>query len=141
MIKPGSPALQADSLPSEPPGKPLRDEKKSCNGQLSDTATPYLKTHLGDLHPDCCGPAPWPLFVISRTPSGFEFLFLRSSHFPPSLMVEWLFGILLASCIPGRSFLSVLFFSFLTLFLTFLPTSFSNMQDQSKPASSLSLFL
>ena len=26
-IKPGSPALQADGLPSEPPGKPLKDIK------------------------------------------------------------------------------------------------------------------
>ena len=26
-IKPGSPALQADTLPSEPPGKPLRKER------------------------------------------------------------------------------------------------------------------
>ena len=25
-IKPGSPALQADALPSEPPGKPLADQ-------------------------------------------------------------------------------------------------------------------
>ena len=26
-IEPGSPALQADALPSEPPGKPFRGEK------------------------------------------------------------------------------------------------------------------
>ena len=26
-IKPGSPALQADALPSEPPGKPNRDQE------------------------------------------------------------------------------------------------------------------
>ena len=36
--EPESATLQADSLPSEPLGKPLRDEKKSCTGQLSDTA-------------------------------------------------------------------------------------------------------
>ena len=28
-IKPGSPALQADALPSEPPGKPLMNKKTS----------------------------------------------------------------------------------------------------------------
>ena len=27
--KPGSPALQADSLPSEPPGKPLGDQERA----------------------------------------------------------------------------------------------------------------
>ena len=27
-IKPGSPAMQADSLPSEPPGKPISNDKK-----------------------------------------------------------------------------------------------------------------
>ena len=31
-MKPGSPALQADSLPSEPPGKPLQHHKaKGCD--------------------------------------------------------------------------------------------------------------
>ena len=28
-IEPGSPALQADSLPSEPPGKPIDEETES----------------------------------------------------------------------------------------------------------------
>ena len=33
-IEPGSPALQADSLPSEPPGKPIWDEVKGLNCQV-----------------------------------------------------------------------------------------------------------
>ena len=32
-IEPGSPALQADALPSEPPGKPIKDD----NCQYKDT--------------------------------------------------------------------------------------------------------
>ena len=31
-IKPRSPALQADALPCEPPGKPLHSQKKTQNG-------------------------------------------------------------------------------------------------------------
>ena len=31
-IKPGSPALQADSLPSEPPGKPIIQDRKDYIG-------------------------------------------------------------------------------------------------------------
>ena len=34
-IKPGSPALQADSLPSEPPGKPKQPPKVSCSLKTS----------------------------------------------------------------------------------------------------------
>ena len=33
-IEPGSPALQADALPSEPPGKPFRMDKPLPNGHV-----------------------------------------------------------------------------------------------------------
>ena len=36
-IKPGSPALQADSLPSEPPGKQEREEKRNLKTERGDS--------------------------------------------------------------------------------------------------------
>ena len=44
-IEPGSPALQADSLPSQPPGKPITLKGKGSLGSLGWTWTPclYLK--------------------------------------------------------------------------------------------------
>ena len=38
-IKPGSPALQVDSLPSEPPGKPIIEERRLI---LQDNLLKYL---------------------------------------------------------------------------------------------------
>ena len=37
-IEPGSPALQADALPSEPPGKPVGSQKKQENSRKTSTA-------------------------------------------------------------------------------------------------------
>ena len=44
-IKPGSPTLQADSLPSEPPGKPSFPRKKGLKPK-SETTTDPNQTHL-----------------------------------------------------------------------------------------------
>ena len=46
-IKPGSPALQADSLPSEPPGKPLKVKWLSCVQlcKLLDCSPPVSSVH------------------------------------------------------------------------------------------------
>ena len=41
-IKPGSPALQADALPSEPPGKP-KPKERQCQRMLN---IPHNCTHL-----------------------------------------------------------------------------------------------
>ena len=43
-IKPGSSALQADSLPSEPPGKPLCSEKMSLDFQIQAFALSFPPT-------------------------------------------------------------------------------------------------
>ena len=43
-IKPGSSALQADSLPSEPPGKPLYSEKMSLDFQIQAFALSFPPT-------------------------------------------------------------------------------------------------
>ena len=36
-IEPGSPALQADALSSEPPGKPHREQKESLKAEQHDS--------------------------------------------------------------------------------------------------------
>ena len=46
-IKPRSPALQADSLPSEPPGKPVLQQRTSTNISTS-FINPYLSKYLFD---------------------------------------------------------------------------------------------
>ena len=68
-IEPRSPALQADALPSEPPGKPEQ--------QIS-TPVPWVKLrNLGFKHP----------------PRGFQWTLIREHHSPPSLGL----GIILSS--------------------------------------------
>ena len=42
-IEPGSPALQADALPSEPPGKPsISETVRCCFGALKSSSTSSL---------------------------------------------------------------------------------------------------
>ena len=42
-IEPGSPALQADALPSEPPGKPsISETVRCCFGALKSSSTTVL---------------------------------------------------------------------------------------------------
>ena len=72
-IEPGSPALQADALPSEPPGKPKDDEKETpdpevCKLSIHDDdtrsfckfwspgPTHYLPMDSGALGWKCCSP-------------------------------------------------------------------------------------
>ena len=45
-MEPRSPALQADSLPAEPPGKPLVWAMDNCNMKAL-TLQPFLGTHRG----------------------------------------------------------------------------------------------
>ena len=63
-----------------------------------------------------------------------------SGHFPPSLVLNGSLAFLWLPA-PQSTLFCQFFFSFLTLSLTFLSTSFSHIQVQSKPAPSLSLFL
>ena len=68
-IKPGSPALQADTLMSEPPGKPkclIAEETGSTHG---DAKAPVTKPNLKNKHGQ--GSNPWSLVYRTNTlPTG-----------------------------------------------------------------------
>ena len=55
-IKPGSPALQADSVPSEPPGKPLIWHiiaNNNLDGKCDSTPSPVASTQFSLVHFSC----------------------------------------------------------------------------------------
>ena len=55
-IKPGSPELQTDSLPSEPPEKPLKDMSDQISRSVvSDSLQPHESQHA---RPPCPSPTP-----------------------------------------------------------------------------------
>ena len=63
-IEPGSPALQADALPSEPPGKPMM-LKVSCY-KMSGKGTAFFKQQVKPYGMDCVpGPALRDLHVLT----------------------------------------------------------------------------
>ena len=74
-IEPGSPALQADSLPSEPPGKPPRGISLEKNS-FSSLSSPFLKCAVFHL----AWPAIWFVTILV-----WFFLPLFSLYFPLSL--------------------------------------------------------
>ena len=45
-VEPGSPALQADALPSEPPGKPPKKQLSPCKTPLSSTLSFVISWHI-----------------------------------------------------------------------------------------------
>ena len=66
-IQPGSPALQADSLPSEPPGKPIMSECSHIN-RISTIQLLVLPSLVHRPQGTALGPASWLLWYTMAGP-------------------------------------------------------------------------
>ena len=96
-IKPGSPALQADALPSEPSGKPLitKEVINSCS-VVSDSLWPHESQQTGQLDP-------WLADTILHHNTAMYSISLLSFQCHTEKWKELVHNFHEGNCLPGRT--------------------------------------